>query len=427
MDLFGNGNGVSYHSGDVITSGVAAPKVSRKYQSLIDANPYRNAEYTVSPWNQFLNWLGFRTSADAWKENMSVQASEYDAQILQKQYDEDYNSPSSQVDRMRQAGLNPDLDGGSSIDSGSAQNLGEDPSTPMMATGDDVQVMQFASGVLGAFSQAIGLAQSVQGVVRNRLENNLLSLQGETANKDLASQLAISLLPETPEDMFDSDGNPVGDWKRNALESAKLYVGHMPKKMQKRMLRSIEHFWSTAPTSREAYEEWSKRVSSRKDYFMDSSYFYSESDDVLRVITDGLQEMNEKIYKMHQHTQETAESAETAENINAEQYANSLDASLQAQAENAQNNLGKANAEMQGIMRSTLRDMISGLDRASKEKGFKGGIASIAKTLLAMMELYISTQGLPSVSRSSSMSNGRGYGPGLYESGSHSQSIGISF
>lgn len=391
----------AYQAGQKISSGVVAPKVGSKYQGLIDSNPYRNAEYTVSPWNQFLSWLGFRTQADAWRENMAVQANEYDAQILQKQYDESYNDPLAQVERMRAAGLNPDLDGGSSIDSGSAQNLGEDPSTPMQSVGDDQQIMQFANGVLGAFSSALGIAQSVQGVVRNRLQNNLLSLEGEQNSKNLAEQLAISLLPSTPEDLFDSDGNAVGDWKRNALESAKLYVGRMPRKMQDRMISSIEQFWSTAPTSREAYEEWSKRVSARKDYFLNSNTFYDEADSVLNVISRGLSDMTEKIYKARQNADLSGADAQDAVNRNTETYANSLDSSLQASAENSQNRLNKANSDMQGIMRSTLRDMISNLDKASNEKGIKGGLASIAKTLLAMMELYISSNGMPSVSRSS--------------------------
>ena len=148
-----------------------SPSVGGKYQTLIDANPYRNIEYTKTPWQNFLTSLGFRTQADAWKENMQVQANEYDAAIMQKQYDEHYNDPQSQVQRMRAAGLNPDIDGGSSIDSGSAAPPGEDPSTPMQTTADDAsQLLSFGQSVMSAVTSAIGMASGIQGLQRNRLQ-----------------------------------------------------------------------------------------------------------------------------------------------------------------------------------------------------------------------------------------------------------------
>ena len=147
----------------VNTTGVELPY---QYQSMLDANPYRGIEYTKSPWQKFLSWLGFRTEADAWKENMAVQANEYDAGIVQKAYDEDYNDAQSQVQRMKAAGLNPDLDP-SSVSPGESASMGEDPSVPMQTTGEESQVYQFATGIMSIASTAIGLVGSIQGISRN--------------------------------------------------------------------------------------------------------------------------------------------------------------------------------------------------------------------------------------------------------------------
>lgn len=123
-----------------------SPELGPQYQSLLDQNPYRNLTYRKSPWQNLLTNLGFRTEADAWQENMSVQAAEYDASIAQKAYDEQYNTASAQAERMRAAGINPDIDGGSSISPGEAASPAQDPSTPMQTTGDD----DSAAGILVA-------------------------------------------------------------------------------------------------------------------------------------------------------------------------------------------------------------------------------------------------------------------------------------
>lgn len=238
----------TYKTNDVVTSGVQAPDVNPSYQGLIDANPYRNAGYKVRPWQQFLSWLGFRTQADAWQENMAVQASEYDQAILQKQYDEEYNSPAEQMARMRTAGLNPDIDGGSSIDSGSAQSLGEDPSTPMQATGDEQTIMNFADTIMQIGSTALGLVGSVQGIARNRMENTLLSTQNESAITDLATRMAPFFVPQT-----DDPTQEGASWQTQALTNAQIFSRSMDKRTKKRFLDTIQSYWNGAYGEAKSY------------------------------------------------------------------------------------------------------------------------------------------------------------------------------
>lgn len=390
-------------------------------------NPYRNPNpytggvpsYRESGWQGFLRAIGFRTGADAWKENMAIQASEYDAALAQKEYDENYNLPIHQVARMRAAGINPDLNGGDGIDAGSAAPLGEDPSTPMQSQGDEGQLMNFANGVLGCFSSAIGLVGSIQGIQRNRLQNDLSAMQNESFMADFAKGMFPYFLPTSPENLVNEDGSEIS-WQMQALERAQAFAGKLPKNMRSKFLSQVQGYWNSAPGNADAYKEWYERVNSRKGYFNESSYFYDDADSVLRIISDELQDTNERIYKLQQKASQTDASADIAENENREEYAETLDAGLQASAENAENRVNKANNEMVGVMRESLNRMIQKLDEASKHSGVKGGLASVAMAMLSAFQLYISSQGMPGVSRSNSFSDSQYHGP------SHSQSSGWS-
>lgn len=376
-----------------ITSGVTNPSVPG-YQSLIDANPYTNAEYNPSPWKNFLNALGIRTQGDAWKENMAVQANEYNAAIMQKKYDEEYNLPVNQVARLRAAGLNPDINGGDGIESGSAAPLGEDPSTPMQSTGDEGYIMSFVNGVMSAFSSALGLVNGVQGVVRNRIQNSILTLQAETNFSDAARNYAIQLLPNTPDALFDENGDMVSDWRANALGSAQIFSKNLPKKMQKKFLNEIEQFWNTAPTTKEAYESWSGRVNARKDYFTGSQEFYSEVDEVLREISFPLAKMAEKIYSAEQRSELSGAAADTAESNLRAEIATNVDGLQAAETQNAQNRAAEGLSEIQETLRDTMNQIMKNLEHSSAEGGMKGTLSQFMLIMMCMQQMQM----LPSVS-----------------------------
>lgn len=412
----------------------STPDLGPQYQSLLDANPYRGQSYTRSPWQNLLSALGFRTQADAWEENMRVQAAEYDASIAQKAYDESYNTPSMQVERMRAAGLNPDLDGGSSINPGEAAPLGQDPSTPMQSTGAEGTLgealgmaTQVATACLDSVGTAVGIIQSIQGVKRNKLDNVMQAIQNESGLQSLADNVLPYLIPPTNDDITDNDGNVLGKWKENAFQMAKMFVGDMPKKMRTKFEHALLNRLNSAPGERKAYEEWAGRIKSRKETFREKTEFYDESDDIMYIISEGLTDMNEKITKAMQNAQlstanaQNAEAqdsqeyfekrdsgqvaeAENAEARNREGYYNTLDPGKQAQAENISNDVTIANNEMVAIMRESLNAMVKKLDAASNDGGIKGGLASIAMALISTVQLYVSSQGMPSISRSSSTS-----------------------
>lgn len=409
----------AYNSPDYIDSGVVAPSVPQQYQSLIDSNPYRNVQYKVSPWQKFLSWLGFRTQADSWKENMSVQASEYDASILQKAYNEDYDDPTSQVARMKAAGLNPDLDP-SSIDSGSSSPMPEDPSTPMQSTGVESQIVSFAEGVMNIASTAIGLVGSVQGISRNAMQNRILSTEFEAGISDLAQRMAPYFVPET--DDFDSEGHT---WYHGALESAKIFSRSMDKRSRKRFLDTIQSYWNGAYGKAKSYEEFKHNLESRFGYKSAESTLEDEYGNLNLILAEELGKVNQEILQLSKSAEKAELKSDIAESSYNADYFNELEGQTIAGSENAQSQFNMTNMKMNEILNESIGRMIDKLEQSRNEGGIGGGLSSIALSLLAAFRLMITTQGLPSVSRSSS-SGGSSWskGSGSAMHGSESMSIG---
>lgn len=409
----------AYNSPDYIDSGVSAPDVPQQYQSLIDSNPYRNSQYKVSPWQKFLSWLGFRTQADAWKENMSVQAKEYDASILQKAYNEDYNDPTSQVARMKAAGLNPDLDP-SSIDSGEASPMPEDPSTPMQSTGMEGQLMSFAEGIMNIASTAVGIVGSVQGISRNALQNRILSIEGEQGISSLAEKMAPYFIPES--DKPTDDGR---SWQSQALEGAKIFSRSMDKRSQKRFLDTIQSYWHGAYGNAKSYEEFKHNLESRFSHQLSTNTLEDDFGQLNLILAEELGKANQEILKLSKTAEKASLKSETAESEYNAEYFNELEGQTIAGSENAQADFNETNMKMNDILNESIGRIIDRLEKSRQEGGIGGGLSSVALALLASFRLMISTQGLPSVSRSSS-SGGSSWskGSGSAMHGSESLSIG---
>ena len=210
----------------------AAPAASSmnlpdRYQGMLDAIPYRNQKYNESPWQRPFSNLGFRTQADAWKENMAVQAAEYDAAIAQKAADEAYETPGAQVARMRAAGLNPDLNGGEGISPGEAQPLPQDPSTPMQSTGGR-RCSLFAMVLCRSFPLLSALSKPFK--VSKAVTFRILSLRFKPRR---CGRYAKDMLPIC----FLHPRNLPGcskamTWKAETLRNARAFSRKLPRKMR---------------------------------------------------------------------------------------------------------------------------------------------------------------------------------------------------
>lgn len=400
---------ISQKVGQELPTSVSRPELGPQYQQLLDANPYRGVEYHTTPWQNVLSALGFRTQADAWRENMAVQAAEYDASIAQKAYDESYNTPTMQVERMRAAGLNPDLDGGSSINPGEAASLGQDPSTPMQSTGAEGTfgeavgtLSQVANMVLGGFSQGIGLVQTLQGVHANRLQNFLLGIQGEDAFQQFVESQWKNFLPDFPSDEVMKNG---WDWKQEAQRNAERFArGHLPKKLQNKFISSIERFWNNGPKQGQAYGEWLNEVRNMKNYSIESQTFFSQIPQVLDDITAPLAEAMQEITQAELAAKKAGAQADKAQALDEKEYFDKHDSGLQAETENMSNENEKTEANMLSILNGALDGMLTRLQSTSKKGGIEGTVAQIALVFVGFARVWLANQSMPFSSRSSQSS-----------------------
>lgn len=144
-----------YQRGSILDSsdglGAVPSGYGAEYDQLFAKNPYRNLTYKKSGWQNLLSALGFRTDADRWLEDAQVNASEYDAGIFQMMQQNEFNSPEAQAERMRQAGMNPDLLGIGDV--AGASSPVEDPNGMSQNVGDEFQ--DFGNTVMSVFSRAM--------------------------------------------------------------------------------------------------------------------------------------------------------------------------------------------------------------------------------------------------------------------------------
>lgn len=433
------GQNYNLHTGDIITSGVPAPEVPPQYQSLIDANPYRNAEFRVGPLQQLASFFGFRSKADAWRENMAVQANEYDSAILQKAYNEDYEDPTSQVARMRAAGLNPDLDP-SSISSGEASPMPEDPSTPMQSVGDEEAMVTVASTVMQCFNSALGMVSSIQGIAHSSLANSALGIANQVSISELAKQLGPLFVPELPYSMQWDDKDqiqvPVYDWNHRAYESARLYakISGLKKPDQKKFLKAINGYYDSALGRAESFEQFSKGVSQRREFYINDNTLNDMADEAMVLIGKEFGNMRESFARISAQTDISKVQAEGAEaDYETKLYKGDdthpgLDPFAQADAINQQNESSAHNFHMQKILNETLDNIVTGLEDLAKnaETSFGRYFYHGLMTLISVARLSVMNNLLPSIHTSSSTGSS-GWSNGTGSASHSSSSFGIGW
>lgn len=140
------------------------------------SNPYQNPYVHQTWWDKFVNSLGFRSSYDEAEalrqQNYAIWESQQQELIRQEQY----NSPEEQVERQREAGLNPDLNG--NVDSGSSaepMSANYADMAPAFAKGRE-DFGKFMNGISQAMQLGLSLATSIPDINGKLISNSLSEL-----------------------------------------------------------------------------------------------------------------------------------------------------------------------------------------------------------------------------------------------------------
>ena len=334
----------------LVDTGQSSVQGYGRYQDLLDANPYRNLTYNQSGWQKFLGSLGFRTKYDDFIEQAQINANEYDASVASLMQQNEFNSPSAEAQRMRDAGLNPDLQGIGDV--AESASPAEDPNGMNLSATDEGSNLKLVASVgstlmdiiPGIMSFATNLSQ-LKGV---RLENDAKELAfGNSAIDSATKFFSEQITPEMYRDAFAK-----GDFGEilNASQKDSDYLSSLllssPRARKKYKLLYGQHSRSLA-AKMQAYQSYEEFEKHRGEILKTrSSQFFNDDDSVQMELIQSIlgpyeryqkriNEINEKIANLR--SPELEQGLVNTQLSNQQLYENEIDPVAQASAENAAN------------------------------------------------------------------------------------------
>lgn len=168
------------------------------YDALFAANPYRKQTYQQSGWQKLLSSMGFRTGYDDWLDQTSTNIAEWDASIMSMLQQNQYNEPAQQAERMRQAGINPDLLGTGDV--ASAASPMEDPNGMPAQDSNEIGkaaglLSGFASSCMSAFGLAAQLMKTSSEISSIKAGMQGIELENNNKAVDLIDKIIVGSVP----------------------------------------------------------------------------------------------------------------------------------------------------------------------------------------------------------------------------------------
>lgn len=184
------------------------PQSGTDYNALKQNNPYAQSLRKKTWLDGLVSSLGLQSGYDKYELERKQNELNYEASINQLIQQNAYNSPTEQADRMREAGMNPDL-----VD-GVSDNTQSSEAAPPLALSDmsDViskanePVQKLGQNLIQAIQFAFGIAESINGIEGMKLSND---------SKDISNLLSLFRGADEMESKFtqplrlDEDGNPI--------------------------------------------------------------------------------------------------------------------------------------------------------------------------------------------------------------------------
>lgn len=185
------------------------------YQKVV--NPYTNmdSKNTLSPFQLWLDKIGLTNFQGKAAYQQQLNSNMWASEQASRMADIEYNNPENQSDLMRQAGINPDLNGLQNFEASSFGNPMNVPSA--MPTEIEEPLGKIARGIFDGIQFAVGLGEGITKLSRQILDNkkerdkitedetknaldylvNFLNYKGDYNSKDNAESRASFLLQYT--------------------------------------------------------------------------------------------------------------------------------------------------------------------------------------------------------------------------------------
>lgn len=161
------------------------------YQQLL-TNPWlagNQAKFSPTFFQKVGSWFGDNSARDRYYSDLQSNRSQWLSEYLDRMRQQEYDSPTAQVERERAAGLNPDLNG--NITPGSASENDQPLQSVEMPTNSFVQ--EIGSMGMQFISQVIGMAQSFQSLKAGNLSLVQQEISANSSARDFVlNQIAGS-------------------------------------------------------------------------------------------------------------------------------------------------------------------------------------------------------------------------------------------
>lgn len=283
-------------------------------------------------------------------------SADYQNSLAQTLFELQYNSESAKVKRMREAGLNPDLQGIGDASEANGRDIYE--ATPTEGPqSDPAQELQTAFTVAtGIFSFATSLVESLQDINAKRLTENAT-----------IEEIARKAVSEEDFDLLGNGEENINDRRSldDIVDSIFADTRHMvtSRSQQRRLRASIDRNIHSLRTLAERYGYKSNYRGSQKQYVADSGFVSSLGSNetaqinTLRIISEYIRE-----------TEDIERQSARALAKNSKKYNETFDGKLSAEADNSTNTEVKAQNQYNADKRKPARKLIRALSKQCEEE-----------------------------------------------------------
>lgn len=185
--------------------------------------------------------------------DLFLKSLEFDQNRMLQLDEREYNSPAAQAARMREAGLNPDLQGISPDQSPSMSITAPTAPAGESRTDRALKIAGIAKDFLSLLPQAVNLVNSVQGGIMNvqNMRFDQLTKGSSLAREDFLNSITS--------DWFDKEGNLLPDVRDNISKYVSTSAHVFPESASRKPTRYEKSYWNELErlinSSRESIKE----------------------------------------------------------------------------------------------------------------------------------------------------------------------------
>lgn len=196
-------------------------------------NPYKDLKpkNRLSLFQMLTDGIGATNYAGEYQYQQDMMQSQWDAEynlaLEDRRYNEEYNDPRNQVQRLRAAGLNPDLSGGVSAGDSQSSLAGNAAGAQTAVQAPSVSLAQVAEQTMQTLLSVVSGMTSLQDIFFQQ-DMQLMNPFIDAAKKESVDNFIASYKPEAIIKMIQGDTNSASDSFSDAAFSMPSYHTHNP-------------------------------------------------------------------------------------------------------------------------------------------------------------------------------------------------------